>query len=67
MIEIQLNGILHKIKVNTNIESLLKSLSISRHKIAVELNKEVLPKERYSKTILKNKDQVELVTFIGGG
>ena len=67
MIEIQLNGLSHKLKVNTNIDSLLNSLSISKHKVAIELNKEVLPKENYSKTIIRNDDEIELVTFIGGG
>ena len=35
--------------------------------IAVELNEEILPKNRYAETILKDGDCMEIVTFVGGG
>ena len=35
--------------------------------IAVELNEEILPKDRYAETILKDGDCMEIVTFVGGG
>ncbi len=50
-----------------NIDSLLEELSIPKGKVAIELNRKVLHKENYTKTVLKNNDQVEIVTFIGGG
>jgi sulfur carrier protein len=50
-----------------NIDSLLEELSIPKDKVAIELNRKVLHKENYTKTVLKNNDQVEIVTFIGGG
>ena len=36
-------------------------------RIAVELNEEILPKYRYSDTMLKDGDRLEVVTFVGGG
>ena len=35
--------------------------------IAVELNEEIASKCDYSKTILKEDDVVEVVSFVGGG
>ena len=35
--------------------------------VAIELNKKILEKSNYKKTILKNNDNVEIVHFIGGG
>jgi sulfur carrier protein len=35
--------------------------------IAVELNEEIVSKCDYSKTILKEDDVVEVVSFVGGG
>jgi sulfur carrier protein len=67
MIEIQLNGKIHKLSEGVNIDSLLKDLSIPKAKVAIELNRQVLHKENYTKTFLKNNDQIEIVTFIGGG
>ena len=67
MIEIQLNGKAHSLSEGVNIDSLLEELSIPKGKVAIELNRKVLHKENYTKTVLKNNDQVEIVTFIGGG
>ena len=33
----------------------------------VEYNLEIIPKERYAQTILKDGDEVEIVSFMGGG
>jgi thiamine biosynthesis protein ThiS len=33
----------------------------------VELNKSVVPKQKYSSIKITNEDVVEIVTFIGGG
>lgn len=33
----------------------------------VEINEEIVPKEQYENTILKEKDVVEIVSFMGGG
>ena len=67
MIEIQLNGKPYSLSKGVNIDSLLEELSIPKGKVAIELNRKVLHKENYMKTVLKNTDQVEIVTFIGGG
>ena len=67
MIEIQLNGKPHNLSKGVNVDSLLEELSIPKGKVAIELNRKVLHKENYTKTVLKNNDQVEIVTFIGGG
>ena len=37
------------------------------HRIAVEMNEEILPKYSYSETMLKDGDRREVVTFVGGG
>lgn len=67
MIEIQLNGKPYSLSEGVNVDSLLEELSIPKDKVAIELNRKVLHKENYTKTVLKNNDQVEIVTFIGGG
>lgn len=35
--------------------------------IVVEYNLEIIPKEEYAQTILKDGDEVEIVSFMGGG
>lgn len=36
-------------------------------KIAVERNDAIVPKAKYSETILQEKDVIEVVRFVGGG
>jgi thiamine biosynthesis protein ThiS len=67
MIEIQLNGQICKFETSLSIEQLLNKLSINKKKVAVELNKSVVPKQKYSSIKIANQDVVEIVTFIGGG
>ena len=65
--KIQLNGDLYKINKGTNLNELLNNLKIQRNKVAVEVNGEIIEKNKYSKLILNSDDKVEIVHFIGGG
>jgi len=35
--------------------------------IAVEINEELIPKAKYSETIIHDGDKIEVVSFVGGG
>ncbi len=65
--KIQLNGDLYQINGQTNLNQLLNKLKIEKNKVAVEVNGEIVQKEKYEKFILKKDDKVEIVQFIGGG
>ena len=65
--QIQLNGENFVLEEDMNINDFLKKLTIDKNKVAIELNKNVVPKNSYSNTVITNKDVVEIVTFIGGG
>ena len=65
--KIQLNGDLYKINKGTNLNELLNKLKIQSNKVAIEVNGEIVEKNKYSKMILKSNDKVEIVHFIGGG
>ena len=67
MAKIQLNGKKVVIKSNYSILDLLKKYKFADKKIAIEHNGVIVPKSNYRKKFLKNKDQVEIVHFIGGG
>lgn len=66
-IKIQLNGRKFQVKKGSNLNDLLKMLKKKNNKVAIELNNEIADKKKYSKIILKIKDRVEIVQFIGGG
>ena len=65
--KIQLNGDLYEISDGTNLNELLNNLKIQKNKVAIEVNGEIVEKNKYSNLILKKDDKVEIVHFIGGG
>ena len=67
MAKIQLNG--KKVVINSNysIFDLLKKYKLINKKVAIEYNGKIVSKQNYKKKLLKNKDKLEIVHFIGGG
>ncbi|RZO48333.1 MAG: sulfur carrier protein ThiS [Candidatus Pelagibacterales bacterium] len=64
---IQLNGNPYEISDGTNLNELLNKLKIKENKVAIEVNGEIIEKNKYSNLILSKEDKVEIVHFIGGG
>jgi sulfur carrier protein len=65
--KIQLNGDLYEINTGTNLNELLNKLKIQKNKVAIEVNGEIVEKDKYPNLILNKNDKVEIVHFIGGG
>ena len=65
--KIQLNGHPYEINNGTNLIELLNKLKIEKNKVAVEVNGEIVEKNKYPNLILNKGDKVEIVQFIGGG
>jgi thiamine biosynthesis protein ThiS len=65
--QIVLNGEPAKSAEGTTVAALLLQLGISRERVAVELNADIVPKVLYEKQILVNGDRIEIVHFVGGG
>jgi len=49
------------------VAGLLESLSLQPQRVAVELNKEIVPRGRFGETSLSDEDELEIVTLVGGG
>ena len=45
----------------------MNKLKLPINKVAIELNKEIIDKKKLDNIILKSKDNIEIVHFIGGG
>ena len=46
---------------------LIEHLGLPEKKIAIERNREVVPKSQFEQTLLENHDVLEIIHFIGGG
>lgn len=45
----------------------LQAAGYNPARIAVEINRNIVPKADYEKTLLQDGDMVEIVQFVGGG
>ena len=66
-IKIKVNGKKILFDHNASVDKLTKKLKIPLNKVAIELNKKILNKEKMNKIKLKKNDVIEIVHFIGGG
>jgi len=65
-VKITLNGASIEIDPNQTVEQFIRARGFDPEKIAIELNRRLLKSEKYS-TELKDGDELEIVTFVGGG
>tara|TARA_Y100000389_G_C17211660_1_gene388797 strand:- start:234 stop:434 length:201 start_codon:yes stop_codon:yes gene_type:complete len=65
--KIILNNKVDDVEENISIEQLLITKKIKNLYIAVEKNKEIVPKSKYNKCNLSEGDRIEIITAIGGG
>lgn len=66
MIELAVNGEAKKTEAAT-VADLLQELGLAGQAVAVEVNRDVVPKKQHSEVKLNDGDTVELVTLVGGG
>ncbi|HHZ69446.1 MAG TPA: sulfur carrier protein ThiS [Methylococcaceae bacterium] len=65
--DIYVNGEKKALKEGLSIAELVSDLGYENKRIAVELNKEILPFDQYVSKILSANDRLEIVQAIGGG
>ena len=64
---IRLNGERKQLEPGCTVEKLLAVFRLDPQRIAVELNRAILPRSLYGENTLKEGDEIEIVRFIGGG
>ena len=66
-IKIKINGKFLTINENSSFSNFIKQHKIPLKKVAIELNQEIIDKNKIGKIKLKKNDKIEIVHFIGGG
>ncbi len=66
-VDLTLNGEPRAIEGPSSVAALLAALALDPRKIAVERNREIVPRSLYAEIWLEPGDQLEIVHFIGGG
>ncbi len=66
-VSVQLNGKPAEVEDGLSVNGLLESLDLRPGMVVVELNREILPCDRYEEFTIGEGDTIELVHFVGGG
>lgn len=65
--ELYLNGELRQFDSGLDIHRLVEQLGLAGRRIAVEVNRQIVPKSRHAGYPLQNGDRVEIIQAMGGG
>jgi len=65
--KIVVNGKEQEAQEGITIKELLEKLELNPSQVAVELNKEIVKRAKYSETCLRDGDKLEIVRLVGGG
>jgi thiamine biosynthesis protein ThiS len=68
--KLQINGEVREFSdapVPFTLAALIEKLGMKSDRVAVELNRDIAPRERWLETTLGEGDKLEIVHFVGGG
>ncbi len=67
MMQVTINGESRGFSGPMSVDALLRTLALDPRKIAVERNREIVPRSIYETVLVGDGDKLEIVHFIGGG
>ena len=67
VVTVQLNGELREVPEGLTLAALLEWLDLPRDRVAVERNREIVPRTGWDVTRIQSGDRLEVVHLVGGG
>jgi len=64
---VQINGQWQQFDRAPTVAELLEARHLPAKRVAVELNRQILPRALHAQTLLNDNDAIEIVTLVGGG
>jgi len=65
--QIVVNGESRDVPPGTSLGELIASLRLEPRRVAVERNRRLVPRSVHHQTLLNERDELEIVTLVGGG
>lgn len=65
--QITINGEAQNLPTISTIAQLMAQLGVDVRQAGVEKNRRIIPKSRYAEEPLADGDEIEIISFIGGG
>lgn len=61
------NGEVREVPEGTTVAALLDRMDLGGRRLAVERNRDIVPRSAYAQTLLHDQDRIEVVHAVGGG
>lgn len=65
--KLQINGEEREFDEPLSLSALVGQLGMKPDRVAVEVNRDIIPREKWPETSLGEGDRLEIVQFVGGG
>ena len=65
--QLTVNGELKTVPEGLTVRGLVEALALTEGPVAVERNREVVPRALHAETVLRDRDVIEIVHLVGGG
>ena len=66
-VNVSVNGEPRRVSAGVTITQMLAELGLDPQRVAVERNRDVVPRSSLSDVMVENGDEYEIVHFVGGG
>lgn len=67
MLRIEVNGEPREVAAGTTVRGLLEALGLGQTLVAVERNRQIVPRAEHASAEVADGDRLEIVHFVGGG
>ena len=67
MLKISLNGVEQHVERSMSVAALLAENGYADRKVAVEINREIVPRSAQAQRVIADGDTIEIVHALGGG
>jgi len=65
--QLVINGVARSVPDGLTVAALVEHLGMKSDRVAVELNREIVPRGKWNETSVGENDRLEIVHFVGGG
>jgi len=66
-LSIRVNGAHRRVRAGMSVADLARELTLEPGRVAVERNREIVPRSTLAEVPIEEGDDYEIVTFVGGG
>jgi sulfur carrier protein len=66
-VKVHVNGRETDVRTGSTVAELIQALGLTDRRVAVEINRDVIARDEWTRRTVSESDDVEIVQFVGGG